>query len=134
VRRPHRGSRLGSIINIASVAGFNGDSDHRFTVAGRYINSPHGRHGVGREQHQVNCISPGFVVAGRFEAAGMTRRPMPGSSKVKEHFATSSRFDGHACQRTSRGNSVAGQRRSSFVNSAGLVVDGDCQQEILDSV
>lgn len=125
-----KGLGSGSIINIASVAGFRtGDSDHSYSVAkaGIIQLTRTAAMELGECNIRVNCISPGFVVTGAFQkAAGITReayaRRLP---MVKEHFATFQPIR-RACLPEDIARAVLwlASDDSSFVNGANLVVDG----------
>lgn len=120
----------GSIINMASVAGFRtGDSDHCYAVAkaGIIQLTRTAAMELGESNIRVNCISPGFVVTGAFQkAAGMTREAYTlRIPRVKEHFATF-----QPIRRAGLPEDIAraalwlASDDSSFVNGANLVVDG----------
>ena len=120
----------GSIVNMASVAGFRtGDSDHSYAVAkaGIIQLTRTAAMELGESNIRVNCISPGFVITGAFQkAAGMTReayaRRIP---RVKEHFATFQPIR-RAClpEDIARAALWLASDDSGFVNGANLVVDG----------
>jgi len=123
-----RGS--GSVINMASVAGFRtGDSDHCYAVAkaGIIQLTRMAAMELGESNIRVNCISPGFVVTGAFQkAAGMTREAYAQRlPRLKDHFATyqSIRRAGLPEDIARAALWLAGDD-SSFVNGANLVVDG----------
>jgi NAD(P)-dependent dehydrogenase (short-subunit alcohol dehydrogenase family) len=120
----------GSIINMASVAGFRtGDSDHSYAVAkaGIIQLTRTAAMELGESNIRVNCISPGFVVTGAFQkAAGMTREAYAQRiPKVKEHFASF-----QPIRRAGLPEDIAraalwlASDDSNFVNGANLVVDG----------
>lgn len=120
----------GSIINMASVAGFRtGDSDHSYAVAkaGVIHLTRMAAMELGESNVRVNCISPGFVVTGAFQkAAGMTREAyalrLP---QLTEHF-TSFQPVPRACLPGDIARAalwLAGDE-SGFVNGANLIVDG----------
>jgi NAD(P)-dependent dehydrogenase (short-subunit alcohol dehydrogenase family) len=120
----------GSIINMASVAGFRtGDSDHSYSVAkAGIIQLTHtAAMELGEGNIRVNCISPGFVITGAFQkAAGMTREAYAlRIPRVKEHFATFQPIR-RAClpEDIARAALWLASDDSSFVNGANLVVDG----------
>ena len=120
----------GSIINMASVAGFRtGDSDHSYSVAkAGIIQLTHtAAMELGEGNIRVNCISPGFVITGAFQkAAGMTREAYAlRIPRVKEHFATFQPIR-RAClpEDIAKAALWLASDDSSFVNGANLVVDG----------
>ena len=120
----------GSIINMASVAGFRtGDSDHSYAVAkaGIIQLTRTAAMELGESNIRVNCISPGFVITGAFQkAAGMTREAYAQRiPRLKDHFATY-----QSIRRAGMPEDIAraalwlASDDSSFVNGANLVVDG----------
>ena len=120
----------GSIINMASVAGFRtGDSDHSYAVAkaGVIQLTRMAAMELGESNIRVNCISPGFVVTGAFQkAAGMTREAYAlRVPQLREHFASFQPIP-RACLPGDIARAalwLAGDE-SGFVNGANLAVDG----------